>query len=250
MTRHDFSDETLVAFADGELDAANGAALEAALDHDPALAKRLAVFRASRDVLKATLGPIEREAVPDHLMRFVMTGDETHPQQRARSIRPVSRFALPMAAALALIVAGGGGYWMGSRSGSQPESGTFAVAAAAEPELQRMLAAAPDGTARAWKESGHAGEIVLRATYRTRAGICRSFALSDSTGVRSVIGGVACVGPSGWQTRVVGLEPSSDGGIRPASGVGHAAEAFLDSVEAQDPLDTAAVRDLMMKGWR
>ena len=250
MTRQDFSDETLVAFADGELDAATETALKAALDRDPALAKRLAVFRATRIVLKTAFGPIEREAVPDHLTRFVMTNGKAHPQQRARPIRPAFRLALPMAAALAFIIAGAGGFWMGTRSGSLPGSGTLAAAAVAEPELQRMLAAAPDGTARTWKESGHSGEITLRATYRTRAGICRSFSLSGTAGAGSVIGGVACIGPSGWQTQVVGLGRLTDGSITPASGAGQTADAFLDRVEAEDPLNAAAVQDLIVNGWR
>jgi surface antigen len=250
MTAQNFSDETLVAFADGELDVATADVVKAAVDRDPALAKRLAAFRASREVLKSTLGPIEREPVPDHLTRFVMTNGDASQQRRASPKRPATRFALPMAAALAFVVAGIGGYWIGARSGSLPGSGTFAVAAAAEPELQRMLAAAPDGTARPWKEGGRSGEIALRATYRTRAGICRSFSLSESTGAGSMMGGVACIGPSGWQTQVVGLERSSNGGTTPASGAGQAADAFLDKVEAQDPLDAAAVRDLIMNGWR
>ena len=96
--------------------------------------------------------------------------------------------------------------------------------------------------------SRRSGEIALRATYRTRAGICRSF--SVGAGAETPIGGVACIGPSGWQTRVVGLERSSDDGIRPASGAGHAVDNFLDSVEAEEPLNNAAVQELIAKGWR
>jgi surface antigen len=250
MTVQDFSDETLVAFADGELDAATNAAFKATLDRDPALAKRLAAFRATRNALKTALGPIERETVPDHLTRFVMTNGEAHSRRPVQPVRRAHRFALPMAAALAFIVAGVGGYWVGARSGSLPGSGTLAAAAAAEPELQRMLAAAPDGMAGTWKEGGHSGEIVLRATYRTRAGICRSFSLSGAADAGSVIGGVACIGPTGWRTQVIGLGRSSDGSIAPAGGAGQAADAFLDRVEAEDPLNAAAVQDLILSGWR
>ena len=43
-----FSEETLIAYADGELDAATRAALEAALASDPQLAQRIERHRALR----------------------------------------------------------------------------------------------------------------------------------------------------------------------------------------------------------
>ena len=48
MTREDFDDETLMAFADGELDEATSAQLETALAADDGLAARLAVFLDTR----------------------------------------------------------------------------------------------------------------------------------------------------------------------------------------------------------
>jgi hypothetical protein len=248
MTRQHFPDETLVAFADGELDAATEATLKAALDGDPVLAKRVATVRETRDVLKAALGPVAQEAVPHHLTRFVMSNGIAPVEPRAIPRRGASQFALPMAAALTFLLAGVGGYWIGARISSPLEGGMLAAVAAAEPELIRTLATAPDGTSRAWSGGRLSGDITLRASYRTRAGICRSFSIG--AGAEAAIGGVACLGPSGWQTRVVGVARSSDDGIRPASGAGQVADDFLDSVEAEEPLNKAAVQDLIGKGWR
>jgi hypothetical protein len=39
-------------------------------------------------------------------------------------------------------------------------------------------------------------------------------------------------------------------GVRSASGRGQVVDNFLDSVEAEGPLNNAAVRDLIAKDWR
>ena len=77
MDRQELSDETLVAFADGELDAASASAVKAAAASDPALAKRLEIFVVTRGKLRDSLGPVAKEPVPDRLTQFVMTGGVT-----------------------------------------------------------------------------------------------------------------------------------------------------------------------------
>jgi hypothetical protein len=242
-THPNFSDETLVAFADGELDAETRAAVMAALPYDAALARRIALFQTTRAALAATFAPVAREAVPERLTRAATSQLGSSSTHRASS---ASRYAWPMAAALACIIVGSGGYWIGSRDGS-PAGGTLAIAATAEPELQRMLAAAPDGTSHRFATDG---DLVLRASYRTRAGFCRSFSITDNAGTSTALNGVACNGANGWQTQMVGIGSTSGTGIAPANGGDSAVEAFLDGVEADDPLDVAAVQSLIANGWR
>ena len=66
-----FSDETVMAYADGELDAASRAAVEAAMATDPQLAQRVARHRALRERLRAALRPVLDEPLPERLLEGV-----------------------------------------------------------------------------------------------------------------------------------------------------------------------------------
>jgi surface antigen len=245
------TDEMLVAFADGEADEATIEAVVAALDADEALAERLDLFVTTRQILKTEFDPVAREAVPDRLTRFVMGGAADAGARPATASvagpKPRRWAALPMAAALAGIVAGGLGYWAGA---TRPEqAGAVAGLAAADAELSRALASAPDGERRGWRAAGQSGEIELRQSYRTARGFCRSFGLSE--GKASGWGGLACREDESWRMQVVVAEPrADDGAFRPASGSGGAIDAFLDGARAGDALDAAAVREQIAKGWR
>lgn len=254
MNRQEFGDETLVAFADGELDEAVVPALQDALKSDPALMKRLEVFVVTRDRLKSSLGPVANERVPDRLTDFVMRGSASTEQSRpARDPsdhrRFMSRFAAPIAAAIACLIAGAGGYLVGSRGVRDSGPGLAGMTAASEPELRRLLSTSPDGAAASWSTSSRGGEITVNGTYRTRTGFCRSFSVSERSGMAGRAGGVACLGPVGWQTQVIAAERASDGAVAPASSAGQAVDAFLDAAEAGEPLDATAVRELIAKGW-
>ena len=63
-----FSDQTLSAYADGELDAATGAALEAAMATDPELARRVERQRALRARVQDAFAPVLAEPVPERLL--------------------------------------------------------------------------------------------------------------------------------------------------------------------------------------
>lgn len=248
------TDEMLVAFADGEADEATIDAVAQALETDEALAQRLDLFVTTRQILKTELDPIVREAVPDRLTRFVMGGARDAGARPALASpaapKPRRRIALPMAAALAGIVAGGLGYWAGTTS-PQGRAGASGMAglAAADLALAQALANAPDGERRAWRAAGQSGEIELRQSFRTERGFCRSFGVSESKDAGW--GGLACRQGAGWSAQVVVAEPRmADGAFRPASGSGAAIDAFLDGARAGDALDAAAVREQIAKGWR
>jgi anti-sigma factor RsiW len=63
-----FSDETLMAFADGELDATTRAAVDAAMREDPEVAKRVAQHRALRAKLQLAYASELDEAPPERLL--------------------------------------------------------------------------------------------------------------------------------------------------------------------------------------
>lgn len=256
MDRQEFSDETLVAFADGELEKASVSAVKAAIESDPALAKRLEVFVATRNRLRDSLGPIANEPVPDRLTDLVMGGGAATAEAGNRPVglnagrRAAPRFVVPMAAAIACLVAGVSGYLIGSLAMQDTGTGLAGMTASAEPGLRQLLTASPDNATALWSAGGRSGEVAVHGTYRTRTGLCRSFSVSEQTGAVNRAGGVACLGPGGWQTQVVAAERPSDGAVTPAGNAGQVVDAFLDAAEAGDPLDAAAVRELIAKGWR
>lgn len=60
----EFGDLELHAFIDGELDAARSAAIATRIDADPALARRVAAFRADKEMLKRIYAQVADRSVP------------------------------------------------------------------------------------------------------------------------------------------------------------------------------------------
>jgi hypothetical protein len=251
MTRQEITDEMLVAFADGEADEATAELVMRALDEDEGLAARLDGFMESRQILKAQFEPVGREPVPEHLLRLVMAGGgadaAAEPAARPVSEAPRRRVLLPMAAALAGVVAGGLGYW--ALAGRQaPAGGEIASFAAAQPELVRALDEAGDGGRQGWRAGERGGEIEIGQSYRTRDGFCRSFALGDAVLARGW-SGVACREADGWHVRVAAAAQPQGGAFTPASGAA-VIDGYLDAAEAGAPLAENEVREQIAKGWR
>ncbi len=235
MTGRVFSDETLMAFADGELDEAEAAAVAAAIEGDPMLAERAGAFRMTRRSLRAAFGDIVREPVPTELTAFVMAGGVGRTSSAARP--PLARRLMPIAAALACFVAGGAGYWLGMRGAGQSQ----VVQVVTLGPLAAALETLDDGA----RQTVGTGAIALQQTLRTRAGICRTFQLDQS---QNRLDGVACRGEGIWRVEV--LAATRDGGTyAPASAAGPV-ESFLDGVEAGEPLPADQVRRLRQGGWR
>ena len=74
-------DETLAAYVDGELEAAECARIEQAMAQDALLAQRVAQQRALRDRLRGAYNGVLQEAVPQRLAHAVKRGAPTGPAQ-------------------------------------------------------------------------------------------------------------------------------------------------------------------------
>src|ERR1700738_985389 len=136
-----FSDETVTAYADGELDVATRAALEAAMATDPQLAQRVARHRALRGRLRAALDPGLDEPLPERLLARVHGAPA---QRRADNVIPLQhkaapRWSWPQWGAIAASLVGGallgplllrtpGGAALVSREGQVLASGALARA--------------------------------------------------------------------------------------------------------------------------
>ncbi|MEZ5565738.1 MAG: anti-sigma factor [Gammaproteobacteria bacterium] len=228
------ADDTLMAYADGELDAAAASVVEAEIAINPTTAERVSHYRRQRTLLKTQFDSVLTEPVPSHLVAAAL-GIPT--------IAPRRRWALPelgaMAASLLLGVVDAWGLLRGD--GSEPAIVANGAGLEARGALAHALSedlAAADGT------------VAVGLSFRDRSGnYCRTFTLTGA----DPTAGLACRGPDGWQiqmaTRAAGDAPGTT--YRPAGSA--MPEALRHAVEqriAGEPLDAkqeSAARD---RGWR
>lgn len=233
------SDEELVAFADGELDLAAATSIAAAIADDPLLAARVEGLKATRARLKEAFAGIANEPVPSSLTRLVMSGgaaEAASTETRAAPRRPAR--SLPMAAALAGLLVGATATWVALRPGTSPPVTTASTAFA----LEIPLGTWTDGSS---GSSGAAGTVTLRQTVRTRAGLCRSFTVTESPA--RAYDGVACRIEGAWQVQVMAL--AANGNAFVPAGAAGPVDAFLDAAEAGDPLPADEVKRLINRRW-
>ncbi|HEV7306680.1 anti-sigma factor [Ensifer sp.] len=257
MSETEFSDEILMAFADGELDDETTRRVEAALETDDALMARVAMFMETRAAASEALKPMLDEPVPDELARKVramaasasdahrarpvetpVLADENvvefrRPADRAAA-RPVSRSMMAMAASLLVVAGAAGGYLL---RGGVPESPqTMNVAGAIGAPLAAILDRSPSG-----EEVGVDGgtaKVRLVSSFALGNGqLCREYELTQS-GQPDLVS-VACRGASVWQTQLAIARPTSGEGYAPASSL-ETIDAYLASIGAGEPLDADA----------
>jgi len=147
MSRH--SDDRLVAYLDGQIDAADQAEVEAWLDSDPLARDKLAALAESGDLLRQAYDEVVREPLPDRLIAAAR-GESGQLAGRvvpfalrrvegAAAPRYRWRIALPVAASLFGLLAGGSAAYLGVEKmlpiGTAGETNASAVDAAAANNL-------------------------------------------------------------------------------------------------------------------
>ena len=249
-------DETLMAFADGELDADGIATVENAMRSDPELQRRVAAHRELRRRLQSAYAPELAEAVPERLLRAARGSAADSPDrvvdlQKARDKskrvnqapqgppwwRPVGA----MAASVIVGIGAGHFFWRGDES-------PFARSAAGAVVAHGQLASALSAQLTVDQRPGSAVRIGM--SFRAKSGeYCRTFSLLGETSPA----GVACRHGSDWQIHAL-TEASGGAGMPEYRTAGSAmAPAVLAAVENDidgDPLDQgeeAAARDT---GWK
>ncbi|CAH0338607.1 hypothetical protein [Rhizobium sp. CECT 9324] len=234
MTR-EFDDETLMAFADGELDDERAADIEAALALDDSLAERMAAFIDSRLLVSAAFKPLIDEPVPTALTASVAQAAAAAIDQapaeasviafrsRPGSASPAPRrWAMPLAASIAVIAAGLGGFLAGQANRHDEADTTSPRIAALQTEAS--------GADIALAETGETLHLV--ASFRDQQGhLCREYEVTTIALQRTEI---ACHGASGWVTRLALSNPATDG-YMPASAQ-ETLDTFLAAMGAGAPL--------------
>jgi len=233
-------DETLMAYADGELDAAQRAQIAAALAKDPGLAARVERHRALRAEVSAAFTTVLADPVPDGL-RAAAAGPATSAERARGNVVPFpargpraastpwrAREWLGMAASLLL------GVVISWRAFSP--TGTQAITASNGALVARgPLAAALDGQL-AGNQPGDAA-VKIGLTFKARDGsYCRSFALKDGGTT-----GLACRSGGHWLIPVTASADAAGGDIRQAAN--SIPPAVMQAIEARIAGDALAAPD-------
>jgi hypothetical protein len=252
--------ETLSAYADGELDVQSAAAVAAAVAADPDLARRLAEHRALRDRLRAAYAPVLAEPVPERLAsaargvaeaveaRVDVAGHDSGQVVDLRSWRRAPRGGLRSPLQWAALAA------------------SLAVGLALGPILYSSLTPAPlvDVTAgmrargvldealslRLAADAPAADGVRIGVSFRSRTGqFCRTFATSGGDAIE----GLACRDAQGWRLQLLERRSSgTDGDSRylpAASTVSPTIRSAIETQIAGEPLDAEAERAARDTGW-
>lgn len=242
MIKQEFDDETLMAFADGELDEAQSQVLEEALATDDALAERLAVFLDSRRLVGDALKPLIDEPVPEALMASVRQMAEDaqraadkpqdnvvafHPRPQ-QSVTPVARrWLMPLAASIVAAITGVIGFSIG-RLG--PPTADFGA------QIASALDREASGRDVLLDASGKVLHVI--ATFRDERGdLCREYEVKEPAGRTLTI---ACRQEGAWTTRLALAAPTAEGYV-PASSQ-ETIDAYLVSIQAGAPLSAEEER--------
>jgi hypothetical protein len=260
-------DETLLAYVDGELPEEEAARVAEALTRDPEAAELVRQYREAARLLAEAYDRPMRESPPPALRAAVERVDPgaeaAGPAGRARPPRRRrARFALPLAASVALAagLVGGLGLGLALAPGGPPPPAT-AAGLAATPQFQRALETTASGAPVAWDLAGpRIAEVMPLLTFRDERGrVCREYQSLLGAGEGSELGfGIACRGDAGvWRPQLVvagsaGRATPDGGGFLPASGADPAAlfRAFVDDFVGDRVLAPAAERRLLESGWR
>ena len=264
------SDEDLVAFADDELDEVRRAAVAAALNDDPEAAAKVAELRATALLARKAFDAPIREPVPDRLLAAIglieaarddedgmaETGAEVvplMPRRRPRADAPrgaVRRWALPLAASVALVVGVGAGLGVsGLPFGNDRD---MAVAGLERwPSVAIVLEQTPGlTTVQAEGAGDQPVEVTPMVTFRDDLDrFCREFQAVPSEG-GAAIHGIACrTGDQNWQpTVLVTLPPPAEGDIfAPAS---DPIDALRDVLIGNRGLNEADEQEAIESGWQ
>jgi hypothetical protein len=207
--RTKFSEEALLAFADGDLRGEDARAIEAALSQDQTLRETVRLLRLGSSAVARAFNQPLSEPVPQRLLT-VARGAGSRAGEHSRG--PLAKsWVLGLAASLAAFAIGlGGGYLVRP----SPHSYTPASEAASDPLTARfemtLLGALDTGAegqlfSYASKDAGE-GVIVLGRSFTTASGSrCREFRRQETRGKQQQSdGGIACRGANrAWSMMIL-----------------------------------------------
>ncbi len=243
-----YSDEILMAYADGELDEPQRSEVDAAVRADPALARIVAGHRALRRDVAAAFAGVLDEPVPARLQPTAgakVLSFEAARSARGRTQAPpprrISPSAWPKWAALAATVVVGvlaGSVWLHGGGDdafvSADAGGRLTARGELASALSRQLASEP----------ARGSAVRIGVSFAARgSSYCRSF----SAGAKA---GLACRDGESWRIPVLTDAPPGTGDYRQAGSAPGAVLEAIDERMAGEPLDAAAEKAARDRGWK
>lgn len=210
--------ESLVAYVDGELGAAELRRIEAALADDPEARRSVRELRESAALLRSAFNETLNEPVPTRVLEVINTGVAERATEKARGTSRGGSWGSPswpwaLAASLAALFIGFGGsfFFADYRIGQELarlESARDADRQARDDAVFQALEKHVSGQTVAWEnpDSGSRGQVTPVRTFKNRQGQwCREYKaqdfIADTPRIRHAI---ACREPEGlWRTRIV-----------------------------------------------
>jgi hypothetical protein len=244
-----YSDETLMAYADGELEPAERAAIEHAMQADPAIAEAVARHRALRRDIAAAFAGILDEPVPARLQSPaaapaapVVSLDAARAARAAQATpapAPVRRrWSWPEWGALAAMLMVGVLVGKVVPQGGQPAIAGNGTQVVAQGELASALDRQVGGK--------DAGAVRVGVSFAARDGAyCRSFVMGTSAGL-------ACREGGQWRIPVMAETGAEAQGAYRQAGT-ELPPAVLDAIDARiagKPLDAAGEEAARAQGWK
>jgi hypothetical protein len=250
------SDEVLMAYADGELDATAREAVESAMREDPQIAERVARHSALRRRVREAYSTVLLEDVPERLLRAAQgaaaTGRKVVNLQEARAprehsaprTRPLRQWRTVAAMAASVIVGVGVGFFIWGRTVppfARGADGALVARGQLAQALSNQLAA----------EQSRASSVQIGLSFLAKSGdYCRTFAFSGEQSPA----GVACRHGEEWQVRAVTQGSDQVAGAAEYRTAGSTMPAMIrELVEAQvagEPLDQAGERLARQRDWK
>ena len=240
-----FSDEMLMAYADGELDLVASAEIEAAMAADPAIARLVEQHRAMRSRVQSAYSGVLDEPVPVQLSALIAPPVAAPVVDLAarRAARPAvqpaemaKRSPLPQWSAIAAAVTLG------------LFVGVFALRGPESPYAESEAGLVARGEL-AWALTGQlagsvgTGTVRVGISFRDRSGtLCRTFRMQHE----APVAGLACRAGEDWQLQVLAAAAPEEGELRGAAAMPMAVLQAVDAAIDGEPLDAeaeAAARD-------
>ena len=248
-----FSDEVLMAYADGELDASTRAAVEAAMASDPEMARRISQHKALRNRVSSALNKVLDEPVPARLLAAARNEHPSgRPSTREGNVMPLrrrqaQRWTWPQWTAIAAsliigVIAGRVALMRPGIPGPIAMRGGRVIAGGVLADaLSDQLVAA----------QSTADPVRIGVSFRSKAGeYCRTFALARP----APLAGLACRTGDDWRVRVLARTESARGGSdtyrQAASPMPPAVVAAVGNLIAGEPLDAQAEATARGQHWQ
>jgi hypothetical protein len=243
-----FSEETLMAYADNELDAKTRTAVEEAIATDPEIARRVAQHKAMRGKVRLAFDNVVNEPTPQ---RLIDAARGVPSVRREGNVIPLRRKAPPprawpqWASIAASLIAGviiGQAMLRGSSGSSLVTShdGQLTANSVLAHALSEQLASTQTDQS----------PVHIGVTFKSKSGAyCRTFTSHEST----TLAGLACRDHDDWHVQVLAqttAPPANNTAYRQAaSEIPKAVLQAVDDNITGDPLDAAAETAAREKNW-